>query len=365
MGNIDFDALKEHFDLLTEVGKDCGEGRQSGRWVLFSCPFPGHKNGDHNPSLAVTPDNGRYHCFACGQSGDVLTWLVDYRKMTWKDITDLAGGVTQPTPTARKVQPQPQPQPSGPPPAIWQARGLAFVDYCERQLWGDPGANHKVFGDLSPLEYLHQKRGLTDKTIKYYRLGYNPRGAHDPFASWGLPGDPGKKGVWLDPGITIPWLIGGALWGVNIRRPAGDPKYRKVAGSQAALFGADSLRGAEIVLLTEGELDCILCDQEIGDVAGVATLGSATKRLDVATWGHVLLPARAILAAYDLDPAGRAGLTALARATHIHAVRVPALRPGDKDITDYHQAGGDLWQWLKHNLNRLGVLQALGVLCDA
>jgi hypothetical protein len=351
----DFTDLKERLDLLGEIEKDLGPGRKSGKWVMFSCPFPGHKHGDKTPSLAATPANGRYYCFACGRSGDLITWLHDYRLLSWKDIKDLAGSDNLPEPRPRPAA-QPEPDPSEPPPPAWQARGLLFMDDCESALWSPAGAR--------ALDWLH-KRGLADDTIKYYRLGYNQAEMREKCTTWGLPDGPGR--VWLPRGVIIPWLIGGKLWAVHIRQPVGDPKYIFVSGSQVGLFGADNLAGREIALLTEGEFDCMLADQWLYDVAGCATLGGASKRLDLATWGVYLLPVRAILAAYDLDPAGRAGLADLLhKSARIHPVRVPSLRAGGKDLTDYHQAGGDLYEWFKYNLDGLGVgeLAPAGVSAD-
>lgn len=353
----DFTDLKNRLDLLAEIEKDLGPGRRSGGVVMYCCPF--HK--DSTPSLAVYRDGG-FKCFGCDKSGDLITWLHEYRGMSWKDITDLAGSDN--LPPARPRPAQPEPIPSGPPSPAWQARGLAFMDYCEAQLWGDPGSKDKFIDGIPPLEYL-RRRGLTDDTIKYYRLGYNPKNIYDNPASWGYndlaawtkehESRPQPDKVFIDRGIVIPWLIGGALWGVNIRRLYKDPKYRKIEGSQSALFGADNLAGCETALLTEGEFDCMLADQWIYDKAGCITLGSASSNLDLATWGVYLLPVRAILAAYDLDPAGRRGLAKLLQeSARIHPARVPSLRAGDKDLTDYYQAGGDLWEWLKYNLDRLG-----------
>lgn len=346
----DFTDLKERLDLLSEIEKDLGPGHKSGRWVIFSCPFPGHKHGDKKPALSVTPANGRYYCFACGRSGDLITWLREYRGMSWQDIKDLAGSDSLPPTRPRPAQPESEP--SGPPSPTWQGRGLAFMETCESALWSPAGSK--------ALSWLHDSRGLRDDVIRYYRLGYNPDDTTDKRQAWGLEDDPDSKGVWLPRGIVIPWLIGADLWAVNIRRPMGDPKYYKITGSQSALFGADNLAGAELILLTEGEFDCMLADQIFYNVAGVASLGSASKKLDVGAWGVYLLGARAILAAYDLDPAGQRGLAdLLGKSARIHGVRVPALRAGGKDLTDYHQAGGDLWEWLKYNLDRLGLLAEL------
>jgi len=348
---IYFEDLKSRLDLLTELEKDLGPGKRSGRWTLFSCPFAGHAHGDSNPSLSATGDNQRYFCFTCGAEGDLIDWLREYRKMDWQQIKDLAGSDSLPAPLPRPSQPA-QAEHSGPPSPAWQARAGEFMEYCNQQLWTPAGK--------PALDYLHG-RGLTDASIMFYTLGYNPQDLNDKYQAWGLPEIPDRKGVWLPSGIVIPCFIGdGPIWYVKIRQPERKPKYINVTGGKAAMFGAANLLGAEIALLTEGELDCILADQIIGDVAGVATLGSATKRLDISTWGVYLLPARAILAAYDLDKAGKAGLDhLLGRSARIHQLRVPALKPGDKDITDYHLAGGDLWEWIKYSLDNLGLMDRL------
>jgi len=43
-------------------------------------------------------------------------------------------------------------------------------------------------------------------------------------------------------------------------------------------------------------------------------------------------------------------------------LQVPQLNPGDKDITDYYLAGGDLWKWLEHNLNQIEYFSRLASL---
>lgn len=330
------EELKENLDLLAEIENDLGPGKKSGRWIKFHCPF----HQDKTPSLCVTDDNGRWYCFSCGRSGDIFNWFLEYRKLSWKDIYNLEG--SRPLAPKREPQPEPEPQPGGPPDEAWQCLIKSLVESWTRNLWGSEGAK--------ALNYLH-KRGFDDRTIQHYRLGYVPR-------------DERYNGIWLDRGISIPCFISGALWSVKIRRPANDPKYRtiKAEGSQAALFGADNLRGVDIALITEGEFDCMLVDQMIGDVVGAATMGSATAGLDVATWGSYLLPAKAILIALDTDEAGKEGIKKwLKKSAQMHLVRVPVLRSGDKDITDYCLAGGDLWEWLKYDLDRLGILAELGL----
>jgi len=349
----DLSALKKFFDLVEVIEQDLGPGRRSGRWRMYHCPFPGHAHGDRRPSLAVTPDNGRWHCFTCGCSGDVLSWLRLYRQLSWKEIWRLAGhdriqqSYSPSVATLADAKSVSQPindliDQKNPPDQVWQQRARKFVRTCETRLWERGGEKAR--------SWLYA-RGLKEDTIRHYQLGYNPQTFYEPASVWGLPD--GK--VWLPRGILIPCIVDEKIWYLKIRRSEGKPKYAQPRGGKSALFGADDLRGAEIILLTEGELDCALAEQELGDVLGVATLGSAAKHLDLQTWGVYLLPARLILTAYDFDAAGRNGSRELsALSARIRRLRVPVLRPGDKDLTDYHKAGGDLWQWLRYQLQALG-----------
>ena len=79
--------------------------------------------------------------------------------------------------------------------------------------------------------------------------------------------------------------------------------------------------------------------------------------LDLSLWGSYLLPAKAIFVAYDADPSGKKGSLNLAKlSAQIRCIRIPVLNPGDKDITDYVMAGGDLWEWFKYHLGLLELL---------
>ena len=377
------ERIKARLSLLAEVEKDLGPGKH-GRW---HCPFC-QVNGGR--SLPFSIHNGGYSCFGCGAKGDVLEWLKEYRRLGWKDILELddSGAIPAAAPRQAAPTPQPQKQPSQPPGAAWQARGLAFVDYAQKELWSGAGRTDKVYKRgpdlLTPWEYL-LARGISPQQIHDYRLGYNPRDIYDKRESWGLPFEVNDKGnpkkVKEEQGITIPCLItkdwtnrAKDLWYIKIRRLPGKinpltgapDKYASINGGQAALFGADNFyfsckdpAGKGVGLLTEGEFDTILADQIIGDVCGVGTLGSASKTLDLAAWGPYLMPLGWLMAAYDLDPAGTKGLAdLLGKVGSIHPVRVPALNSGDKDISDYHLAGGDLYKWLRYNLALLGFPEA-------
>jgi DNA primase len=357
---MDFTDLKERIDLLAEVEKDLGPGHRSGRWVMFSCPFPGHKHGDADPSLAVTPSNGRYFCFTCGKSGDLITWLRDRRGMSWAEINDLAGSDHLPASNPRMAD-QLQHEITAPPCQEWQSRGWSFISAWQEALWSKRGKR--------ALDYLHD-RGLADETIRFYKLGFNLEDKWDDRQLWSFPEDPQAKRIRLPRGITIPCLITSdwtcselkTVWYIKIRQPKGEPKYLNITGGRGALFGADNLvvagNGSKVGLLCEGEFDAILAAQELPEI-GAATLGSAAKHLDLSLWGAYFLPLRWLLSAYDTDRPGQAGAAALQDLLTIHPLQVPCLSPGDKDLTDYHRSGGDLWAWLRYNLDRIEAVDQI------
>lgn len=45
--------------------------------VMFSCPFPGHKHGDSNPSASMNASNTAWLCFGCQRRGNAATFLAE------------------------------------------------------------------------------------------------------------------------------------------------------------------------------------------------------------------------------------------------------------------------------------------------
>lgn len=325
-------------DVLALIEGDLGPAKKSGRWYKFSCPLPGHKNGDKHPSLLVYPDRTRWYCNGCQNGGDALNWLQKAHGMSFKQALEMLN-----TGNSQHVNPIPKTvevlELAEPPGDSWKAAGLALVEQAERALWSEHGR--------AALSWLRAERGLHDETIKRWRLGYLPVKQIHRAENWGIfDSEDGK--FYIHAGLLIPCFAAGELWYMKIRQGKdAKQKYVHIRGGRPALFGADNLTGADDVLLVEGEFDAMLAAQEIGDVVGVATLGSAGKQLDIATWGGYFAGAKAILLAYDSDEAGKKGAENLSRLSKIvYKANVPKIREGDKDITDYWKAGGNLWHWI-------------------
>ncbi|MDQ6671462.1 MAG: hypothetical protein M3069_12055 [Chloroflexota bacterium] len=151
--------------------------------------------------------------------------------------------------------------------AGWQVAASLFVERTERMLWSADGDRARV--------YLHQ-RGLRDKTLHTWRLGFQPRyGLYAPAQDWGLDGQP----VYLPRGIVLPWIVDGRVGHLQVRASAHDPqqRYLSVRGGHPWLFGADTLVQHAPAILLEGVLDTLLVWQEAGDLLGTASLGSCRK----------------------------------------------------------------------------------------
>jgi DNA primase len=197
---------------------------------------------------------------------------------------------------------------------------LALVEAAETRLWSPEGAG--------ALEYLRRERGLRDETIRAARLGCADK--------LRLPKRDGS-GTWPVSGITIPWWDRGRLALLKIRRLGliNGPKYVEAFRDRPRIYpGPEGIRTAKPLIVTEGEFDALLLGQELGELAAVVTLGSASStRPDPSILG-LMLAAPTWYLATDADEAGdRAASGWPARARR---VRPPA---SDKDWTEVHAGG--------------------------
>ncbi|WP_405216002.1 phage/plasmid primase, P4 family [Agrococcus sp. Ld7] len=185
---------------------------------------------------------------------------------------------------------------------------------------GDPGRWHEqlIHGFPKFLPYLHNQRGLTPDTIARYKIGFDG-------LAYTLP-------------IHVP-----ALGYTNVRRynPQPKPGFPKIWSAeghgQAALAYTANLVGNTLpVLLTEGELDCLLAHQERRGVdgvelyVGIATTGGAGNR----AVNPEAVAGRQVHIAFDNDDAGRAGAQRMKAALREIGAEVYILDVRDLGIPD-------------------------------
>lgn len=328
----DPDELKRRVDLRDLFAERYGPGRKAGRARQYPSPY---RTGDDHPSFTVYTD-GFKDFGGSGDSGDVYQWLaLEYgfefsEAVQW--VARRVGQGSAPMPAAATAAPDSAH--SEPPPAAWQHAAQQLLDQCQRALWTPAGQY--------ALDYL-RGRGLDDSTIRAAGLGFNPDWKRSGYTK------PDGKPAYLPPGIVIPWLMDGALWALRVRTlPKYNggrnlDKYLSFTGSRlaGALYHADALEPARAALIVEGEFDCLLAAQHLGELLAVVTLGSASS-LPARRWRDRLAEAGQVYALFDNDAAGQAASARLAE-------QLPDLialhLPGGKDITEYVQSGGDLGAW--------------------
>ncbi len=344
-------------DLLALAGRYTALRPGGGGEYVGPCPMCGG-----NDRFYVKPDSGRWGCRNCSRGyRDVIGLQMAVTGQTFIEaVNSLAGNDDLPRTESRTSAHTPYQEMHGPPSPEWQARAEVIIERAQEHLWGEAGKaplnwNMNITRHLSAREYL-EARGLTEPTIRAARLGFIPEDAYDKKHHWGLPEQDGKTSVYLPRGILIPGQVHNVTWYLKARSPLGTPKkYPQVTGSRPALYWAQSMAGHEDVVFCEGEFDTLLLWQQAGGLAGVVTLGSASNRLDVGSWGLYLLGTSRRWLAGDTDAAGEKGAAALAWLKGAQRLEVPRLAEGDKDISDFHRHGGDLRAWLAE---RIGFVES-------
>ena len=151
--------LRNRVNLSSIIGKRVKLAKKGSRFVGL-CPFHAEKT----PSFNVNDDEGFYHCFGCGVSGDAISYLRETDGLDFiESVRELAtiAGMTMP-----KI---------GPIDEIKQIRHKSLLSCleCAANFFQDSmQKNHNNNREAD--DYL-KKRGLSKQIIAEFRLGYAPR----------------------------------------------------------------------------------------------------------------------------------------------------------------------------------------------
>ncbi|EXM37474.1 DNA primase [Ruminococcus albus SY3] len=145
---------------INEVMRENGvELKTSGRGYMCKCPF----HDDSTASCSVVPSQGFFHCFGCGVSGDVVTFVRKYRSLSFMDAVNYLAqraGMTVPT---------------------WQGNDdksykrrmrIYEMNKCAARFFRD---QLKTQDGLRCLNYLVHTRKLSADVIKKYGMGFAPK----------------------------------------------------------------------------------------------------------------------------------------------------------------------------------------------
>ena len=88
MSKFDVESIKHSVDIATIIGSYITLDRDN----KGLCPFHDEKT----PSFTVEPEKGFYHCFGCGEHGDVIDFVVSHAGVSFVDACKALGGETLP-----------------------------------------------------------------------------------------------------------------------------------------------------------------------------------------------------------------------------------------------------------------------------
>lgn len=272
--------------FYTEVeGLELVDGGE--QWMA-RCPF----HSDSTPSFAIRKTDGVYNCFGCGAKGSVFDYHAKQHSQSFAEafsvVAEFAGVEVEETEAAVELP------------------GAAEVERWQRNLFKN-GPRHRV---------LNEQRGLNDETLREYGIG------------------------WDGDRYTIPiYDADGAL--VNVRRylPNAKPAHFKTVGLKGhngrRLYPLAALKG-DLILLTEGELDALICRQ----FAFNALTGTGGALNWLPTWNE-LFRGKDVIIAYDNDREGAKGTDKVGKflLTVAKSVKRIVWPEGfKKDATDYFVA---------------------------
>lgn len=301
--------IKSKLPVLDVVGETVALKR-AGTVHKGLCPFHGEKT----PSFIVTPDRETWHCFGCGEHGDIFTFLMRRDGLDFREaLSRLAerAGVELSERTATEDRRKRRLREALEAAVAWCREVLLQAHQAERAR-----------------AYLAE-RGLTDETLERFGIGYalnnwealtkrlRSKGFSDSELSDAGLASPSTRGGVYDRfrgRIMIPIrdVSGRAIgFGGRIMPGAEGPKYLNSPATalfdkSRTLYGIDLAKGAirreKLTVIVEGYTD-VMAAHQAGFANVVASLGTAL------THGQVELANRyadAVALAYDVDLAGEA-----------------------------------------------------------
>ncbi|MBM6785786.1 DNA primase [Collinsella tanakaei] len=293
---------------LVQLVQETVELRPRGQEFWGCCPFHGEKT----PSFHIIPATQVWHCFGCGEGGDVFSYVMKRENLTFPDairyLADRAGiEIADDAPAARRG-----------------TKRTRIIDVCEETcafyhtmlMRGKDGRGRTYFAS----------RGLGSDICQRYRLGFAPgRGALVAHlsskgftpremvdANVAIKRDRGNLADRFYERVMFPIFdeqgrciaFGGRIMG------AGEPKYLNTAETpvfhkKRNLYGfnwaKEHIVAANEAIVVEGYTDAIAC-WEAGIKNVVATLGTALTEHHVKTLTRF---AKRIVYLFDGDAAGQ------------------------------------------------------------
>lgn len=158
---------------IEEVVGDFITLKKQGADYVGLCPF----HNDKHPSMRVSPRLNIYKCFVCDAGGNAVNFLMDYEKMSYPDALRYLAKkyhifIEEEQPTKEQISAANERD------KLLTLTGYAETYFIDQLFNTEEGRN-------IGLSYF-KERGFSEKTIKHFKLGYNPDVPWDAFTKHAL-----------------------------------------------------------------------------------------------------------------------------------------------------------------------------------
>ncbi|NRA56044.1 MAG: DNA primase [Gammaproteobacteria bacterium] len=165
--------IPQHFidDLISRTDiVDLIDGRvklkKAGKSYVACCPFHGEKS----PSFHVSQDKQFYHCFGCGASGNIISFIMEYDRLDFPDaIDELAGMYNLEVPREDSGTEKKSAQQY----SIDKQKKLDYYELMEQVTTYFCQQLQSNKNSAQVIEYL-KMRGLSGEIAKRFSIGYAP-----------------------------------------------------------------------------------------------------------------------------------------------------------------------------------------------
>ena len=256
--------------------------KQSGQIVIRECPFC-HDTRWH---FYADPDKAVWFCHKCQEKGNLWTL-----KKHMGDVHE----------TIRPAFKKPK---------------------YKKPDQGQAERYHEaLLKDSEALEFLEEDKGITQESVKRFKLGL----CQENGTQW----------------LAIPHFHGQDLINVKFRSlPPAKKTFRRIPGCQSILFNMDALREHKEIHITEGESDAItLIQAGVENVVG-GTTGAGSFDPE---WIDQLRGQKRVYICYDADEAGQKGARSLAKRLGYNRCFNVEL-PEGQDVNDFFK-GHDIFEF--------------------
>jgi len=307
------DEIKNRLDIVDIISENV-RLRKSGKNYTGFCPF--HAN-TRTPAFVVFADSGTWRCFGeCNEGGDIFRYVMKREgwdfKEALKNLAERAGIKLEPLTPQRREQNERSDH-------LRKLLDDAVIFYRSQLTGTDPG--HQA------LDYLTEKRGITEFTAEVWGIGYAPQSwdattnyflgkgyAREDILDIGLLTEKDDGGVYDKFRHRLMFPIrdatgGMAGFGGRVLNPDDVPKFMNspqtiLFDKSRLLYGLDrarkAIRTASQAVIVEGYMDVIVLHQQ-GFENVISPMGTALTEAQMRALKRY---ARRFVMALDPDAAG-------------------------------------------------------------